>query len=69
MGGFGWKGLWVEEVGGGVFGGAEEKPSLLITENRSSLLIRAAAFPSFIKAKFKCRKMQVSDPPPPSDAD
>lgn len=29
---------------GGVFGGAEEKPSLLITEHRSSLLIRAAAF-------------------------
>lgn len=53
----------------GVFGGAEEKPSLLITENRSSLLIRAAVFPSFIKAKFKCRKMQVSDPPAPSDAD
>lgn len=55
--------------GWGVFGGAEEKPSLLIIENRSSLLIRAAAFPPFIQAKFKCRKMQVSDSPPPSDAD
>lgn len=27
-----------------MFGGAEEKPSILIMENRSSLLIRATAF-------------------------
>lgn len=27
-----------------MFGGAEEKPSILIMENRSSLLIRAMAF-------------------------
>lgn len=64
MGGFSWKERWVC-VGGGVFGGAEEKPSLLIIEHRSSLLIRAAAF----LPEFKCRKMQVSDPPPPSNAD
>lgn len=40
MGGFSWKECW----DWGVFGGAEEKPSLLIIEHRSSLLIRAAAF-------------------------
>lgn len=40
-----------------MFGGAEEKPSILIMENRSSLLIRATAF----LPRYKCRIMQASD--------
>lgn len=46
--------------GGEVLGGAEEKPSLLITENRSSLLIRAAAFPPLLKQSSNAEKCKLA---------